>query len=446
MPNANIVLILDKSTSMSVDQYFSSAQTDCATFVNIMKINDNLGAVTLSTSSQIIFPSSGNQLVTITGLPVQNQAVQAFVGTQMAGSTNMTSAISASHSMIATASTPRAIILMSDGEWNTGGNPLTNLPTDVPIYTIALGPSAGLQTLQSIANSTVGQGQGYYYAPTGWDLATIYNTIVPQARVRSLAANTQPLLPNYNFQSFPAVLQPGNNQGCFAVSWGNQSVAYTPNTPVGQQINVLLRDPNGNIVTPATAAPGPGFVVLTVNNPIPGQWQVGTWTANVGSLQTTVSAYDSNTQLTLDLQFDVANLKVGAPVPFLANIRYDGQPVKGAIVKAVGESPLTSIRQALTDHKSELAKLKVPESHEQAPDTDMYRLKLLRERKLSKGDILPRATYPVVTNENKAGEHHGNISMTEVIGSHTLRVEVTGNSPVDGTPFSRVTQLSVHLE
>jgi len=292
----------------------------------------------------------------------------------------------------------------------------------------------------------VGQGQGYYYAPNGWDLGTIYNNIVSQARVRSLTANAQPLLPNYTFQTFPAILASGNSQGCFAVSWNNQAVIYTSGTPGGQQISVLLRDPNGNNVTPDTVAPGPGFVVLNVNNPIPGQWQVGTWTANTGNLQTTVSAYDSNTQLTLDLQFDVTNLKVGTPVPFIAGINYGGQPVKGAIVKAVAESPLISIRQALTDHKNELAKLKIPKFHEQAPDEAMYRLKLLRERKLSKDDILQRSTYPVNTNENKSGEHHGNISMTKVPGSHTLRVQVTGNSPIDGTLFSRVAQLSVHLE
>ena len=160
MPSANIILILDKSTSMSIDQYFSSAQTDCSTFVNIMKINDKLGVVTLSTGSQIIFPTSGNQMVAITGLPVQNQAVQAVVGTAMAGSTNMTDAIVVSHSLIASAATPRAIILLSDGEYNTGGNPLTNLPTDVPIYTIALGPSWGCKRFRQLPIGLLGQGWG----------------------------------------------------------------------------------------------------------------------------------------------------------------------------------------------------------------------------------------------------------------------------------------------
>jgi hypothetical protein len=445
MPSANIILILDKSTSMSIDEYFSSARTDCSTFVNIMKINDKLGLVTLSTSSQIIFPTSGNQMVAITGLPVQNQAVQAVVGTAMAGSTNMTDAIGVSHSMIASAATPRAIILLSDGEYNTGGNPLTNLPTDVPIYTIALGPSSGLQTLQTIANRTVGSGLGYYYAPDGWDLAAIYNTIAPSIQVRNLASNTQPLLSNYTFNSFPVTVPSGNTQACFAVNWTNPAVTYTPGTPSGQQISVSLKDPNGNVVTPATVATGLGFVVLTVNNPVAGQWQVGTWTASTGNLQTTVAGFDSNTQLTLDMKFDTAKLKVGAPVPLVANIHYDGQPIKGAIVTAIGDSPLVSNQQALADHKTALSKLKVPKSREQAP-SDLLRLRMLRERNLSKGDILQRAKYPISISASDSGEQHGSVTMTDTPGSHTVEVSVTGRSPVDDTPFSRVTRLSVHLE
>lgn len=445
MAAANIVLILDRSTSMSADQYFTSAQTDCSTFANIMKLNDTLGIVTLSTSSQIIFPTSGNQMVLITGLPVQNQAVQAVVGTGMAGTTNMVSAIATSHSMIATAPTPRAIILLSDGEYNTGGNPLNNLPTDVPIYTIALGPSSGLQTLQAIANQTVGAGLGYYYAPDGWDLASIYNSIAPATRMRTLAANVRPLLPNFNFQSFPVTLQSGNNQACFAINWTNPAVTYTPGTPTGKQISVSLRDPNGNVVTPATIATGQGFVVLTVNNPLAGQWHVGTWTASTGTLQTTVAGFDSNTQLTLDMKFDTAKLKVGAPVPFVASIQYDGQPIKGATVTAIADSPLVSIKQALAAHKTALSKLKVPKSREQAP-RDLLRLRMLRERKLSKGDILQRATYPISISGSDSGERHGSITMTGTPGSHTVEVLVTGRSPVDGTPFSRVTRLSVHLE
>ncbi|NYT05919.1 MAG: VWA domain-containing protein, partial [Methanomicrobiales archaeon] len=86
----------------------------------------------------------------------------------------------------------KAAILLSDGDWNTGGDPkggygavsLTDIGTgsvitwmannNIKIYTIRLGSSGNEADLTSYAAETGGR---YYYAPSGDDLAAIYTEI-----------------------------------------------------------------------------------------------------------------------------------------------------------------------------------------------------------------------------------------------------------------------------
>lgn len=445
MPNANIVLILDCSGSMGYYKYFGPAQTDQATFVQIMRSGDGLGLVGFSDNSWIFFPSNGaSQLVNITGLPVQNQAVGTIMAQTTHNMTNISAAIATAHGMLASAATPRAIVLLSDGEANVGPDPLANLPTDIPIHTIALGPSAGTNMLQQIAYRTVGQGQGYHYAPSGWDLASIYNMIVQTTGVSNTALNAQVPLPNFNFNAQPLQIAGGQSEARVAVNWTDANTVYTPGTPVGAQISVALRDPNGNVVQPATTATGTGFVVLSVPNPAAGQWQVGLWSAQGGgagaTLQSVAGGFEPGSSTRLELAFEGDSFEPGKPVRFRAAVTHEGEPVKELQVTAVAESPLVSVEQALDYHQQRLRHM--PEVEAGGGAGDRRKLALLEDR--FPGHILPRERYPVETERDGDG-HCGALDRTVAAGSHTMRVSVVGRSPADGSLFRREGRLSVHV-
>ncbi|KQC03890.1 MAG: hypothetical protein APR53_04560 [Methanoculleus sp. SDB] len=86
----------------------------------------------------------------------------------------------------------KAVILLTDGDWNTGGDPqggygVTSFPetgtgsvitwiknNNIRIYTIRLGSSGNEADLQAYAAESNGT---YYHAPTGDDLAAIYTEI-----------------------------------------------------------------------------------------------------------------------------------------------------------------------------------------------------------------------------------------------------------------------------
>ncbi|MHC1626267.1 MAG: Ig-like domain-containing protein [Methanoculleaceae archaeon] len=90
-----------------------------------------------------------------------------------------------------------AVILLTDGHWNTGGDPeggeeAVSYPeigtgsvirwaadNQIPIYTIGLGDDVDGASLRSYADETGGT---YYYAPAGAELAEIYTTIAGELR------------------------------------------------------------------------------------------------------------------------------------------------------------------------------------------------------------------------------------------------------------------------
>jgi Mg-chelatase subunit ChlD len=170
MPVNSIVPILDQSGSMGSEGKLPAAQTDICTFINIMQTTDRLAVVAFSDNSSEIYPGASSPLVAIAGQSTLDSACQAVLATTALDMTNIAAAIAQAHGLLASAATPRAMVLASDGIWNAGGDPTQNLPTDIPIYTIALGNTFNPSFLQTIATQTGGQ---YNYEPDAFQLAEI---------------------------------------------------------------------------------------------------------------------------------------------------------------------------------------------------------------------------------------------------------------------------------
>ena len=444
MPTANIVVVLDRSGSMGPSQYnyLGPAQTDASTFINLMHPGDSLAAVAFQTSVAMVYPNSQSLVLIPQDQSVQNAASQAIVALTATGSTNMAGAVQMANAILASAAVPRGIVFLSDGEYNVGPNPNTVVNTAIPIYTIALGPSAGTSTLQQMATNTQGV---YNYAPDAWSLADIYYAIVGQSGVAQVTTNQQKAVPNYQFQTVPATIAAGNAHGYFSVAWTDQSIQFTPSTPVGKQVNIGLRSPGGQTYATPTAT-GPGFVVFKIPNPQAGTWQVGSWVASPTNFQSSVGAFEPDSPTTLQLAAPAEPVAAGSPVELNVNLADNGEPLSDAAVTAALESPAVTVDQALRLHADRLMSI-TPDAallEDGVPEEHARLFTLMRTR--PDLDLLPRSTIPLPAEPGASASHLVRHPGLLTPGSHTLHVSIRGYSPTTKSEFTRVQRVSFVVE
>lgn len=436
MTNASVVVCLDASASMSQRSYFEPAKTDAATFVNIMQTGDSLGVTAFSNNAWISYPASSSLVATITSQGDQDTATGAIMALQTVNMTNMTAALNTSASMLTSAADPKAIVMLSDGQYNDGGDPLQHLPS-VPVYTIALGNDGQVQTLRQIATQTSGT---FHLAPTPFDLADIYNEIIGQTQVAAVVANQKQNVSQNNFWILPATISGNEPEATFSISWTNWAIKYVSGTPTGNQINVSLQDPSGATQTPAPSSSGNGFVVFKVQNPMAGTWKAAIWSSAAGTLGTSGGAFDPHINVQMRAQAPTL-ASVGQPVPITANLHDGGgNIISDAVVSASLEHPTMTPEQALAKHRKRLDALSPHKVEEEASDNVRM---LTLQSEIGPGErLLPFDHRPLEVKKDKDGVNH--IEFTPAVkGAHIVRLETTGTNPHTGTAISRARRISI---
>jgi Mg-chelatase subunit ChlD len=194
----DVVLATDRSGSMAGTK-MTDAKAAATLFANNLSVQDNVGLVSFG----------GSTATSDLGLTNNKPTITAKIATYGAsGNTPMRDAVFNSANMIKTtgrdpATTVRAIILLTDGEWNTAGDPqgiitspntilsepdsvgtssvITYAKTNnMKLYIIGLGVSSGYRTiLESYVTEVGGK---YYNAPSSAELAGIYADIAGELR------------------------------------------------------------------------------------------------------------------------------------------------------------------------------------------------------------------------------------------------------------------------
>jgi VWFA-related protein len=166
----SVMLTIDKSGSMAGTP-LTDAKTAAATFVSLLQTGDKAALISFDDVVTVVqgFTSDKNVL---------SNAINAIVS---GNNTAMYDALYESVNQTRLQSGRKAIILMSDGQNNSGTHTLTDAIAyanqySIPVFTIGLGSSSD-QTLQQIATQT---GGAYYAAPTSADLSRIYQSISQQ--------------------------------------------------------------------------------------------------------------------------------------------------------------------------------------------------------------------------------------------------------------------------
>jgi hypothetical protein len=451
---ASIVAIVDRSGSMvwgSPNSLLTIAKTYASSFLSSVTSGDSIAVISFETGAAMVYPSS-QSLVTVTGgpglpSPERAAASAAIQGIQLGGGTNMSAAITIANSLLLPAAAPKGAVLVSDGEANFGLLPPTAAANaNIRLFTIGLGQisSNGQTQLANLATATGGK---YYYAPKGVQLALVYYDIVGAANISAVVANNAQAPGPLAIQTFTVPVSTSLPAMAFAVCWEDPACQFSPNTPVGNQVNVSLQDPSGNVYSAPTDI-GTGYCTFEIPNPPPGIWTFATWCGQTNAFAGQAGLFERNASIQLDLAATRNLIGDGGELEVAASVTDGGAPLTGVSVRARLRSPAMSVEDAVDLHGERLAA--VPLDEDRPPPADALDTALRRARILSSVDPdFELVTYGerfVPHVEEDKGTYVVGGTYAEVRGSHTVEVEVSGYSPISRSHFRRTSLLSVVRE
>ncbi|PHS39968.1 MAG: hypothetical protein COA91_04880 [Robiginitomaculum sp.] len=275
--NLKTMLVVDRSGSMQTDNRIGFAKQGVTLFTNILKAQDSVGLASFSSSAGV---NTNLALATPAHVASVNAAANSLVAS---GLTNIGGGLQAGLTQL-TSQTSRScnelIILFSDGDHNTGTNPISVIPSikneGVAVISVAIGSglsSSGLSTLQTIGTQTGGE---FFQVQNGFQLLVQFARLAAEASNQGILAQ-QPTLQfqNTEVQSFPLFVE--NNVSTITVIFTRAQTS--------DDFSIKLLDPAG---TDVTASGGVvrndvgNAVEFTISSPAAGEW-MAEFTANAVS-------------------------------------------------------------------------------------------------------------------------------------------------------------------
>ncbi len=270
-----VVQCIDRTGSMLSFGYDSAARANAKRFIDLLSLGDTTGVVTFAdpAADPLATPETDRSRLefpmTLLDDPgdagVARAAIDAIA---FGGWTPIGAGVSRSATMLVSAPSPRAILLISDGYENRDPSVATVLstwPANLQVFTIALGPAADIPLLQQIAMQTGGLFQA---SPTALDLHLIYNQMRADITDDGLVLN-RAVLAGEDEGEHSAYVEP-------AADWLTVTVSYAERRP--SKIGVF--SPSGRTVSPndlgVQMLHGEGYAVVRIARPAPGHWRIRT--------------------------------------------------------------------------------------------------------------------------------------------------------------------------
>ncbi len=436
-------LVLDTSNSMTYYGYVDITKIDSKAFLSCARSGDYMAVCNYDSSGHTPFPlaevTDSNSVISDASTIVQGLN---FTGP----STNMASGLQQGISQLSAQTTPRGLVLLSDGQNNAGPGPLSVPPPPYPIFSCAMGPNSDQSLMQQIAARTT-NGQ-YYYAPKVVDMMKIYN------QIRALNPQTQSIANNLNsipqdyYELVPATVSQGNSQAQFVVAWTNTNLAYTAGNPSATQLSITLVDPHNNTTSYTPSIIGSGYVVFNVPSPI-----VGTWNAQVlygsgsSSLPVTVGVFEFQHDPSQVLAVQVEAPQVvnsGEPIPIKAQVTHGDEVISNATIHAEITRPKISQKNALEKYRADYEGLSVNGMEVNGAPEDIQKLQALHLQRMPEEDILPHiTTMQHLVKNGDSNVHTTSVDATQEAGSYNIHLKVKGTSHVNGSEFQRSHLLTV---
>jgi Mg-chelatase subunit ChlD len=284
---ANIVLVIDRSGSMSDYGKIGSAKTAAKQFIDLTK-DDMVGVVSYSSSATV-----NAHLVKIIDdtqrIPLKN----AVDGMYASGNTSVGDGLLKAMGDLdayAVQGGVKAIVLLTDGLENTAPYVSSVLPSiiakKIVVYTVGLGSDADGSLLSNIASQTGGE---YYFSPSAGQLADIYKSIKSKVGTKDRTVKSS---------SSPVPAQDSTSES-FVIDSSIDFVSFAMTASYGWGVILTLVDPDGILIDSAYAQVDTNieytheqtYQIYRVKAPKAGEWTMKV--KNTGSSTQEVSFFVS---------------------------------------------------------------------------------------------------------------------------------------------------------
>ena len=442
------VLDIDRSGSMDWDNKMTAAKDAAKVFVDLLERpsgwwifktdRDKVGLVSFETSATLD-----------SHLTVNFDDVKAVINGYIAsGATNMGDALSKSITEMKTNgrdNTIWSIIYFTDGQTNTGleKNEILNtlvpeaVNTKINIYTCGYGTDVDPTFLQDVANAANGK---YFFAPDKATLIKIYT------EMSHVIKGWQQLL------SLEGTVQQGEikTAGTFNIQSGVNHLKIIL-TWQGSDLDLILRDPNGNTVTPGMAG-----IIYSGCSAFPEYYELyapmaGTWTIQVYGNQVP----SQSEGFTIMVFQPTAMIQVK---PTKWDISYPEDITQTFTVSEItGSIDLTDVTftaSDLTGTTTDAPVRSLLNEQAEAEELGVNLIPSITEISTESSHIIPSSSFSFTPNDitipagesrgihgtftlppnTPIGDYSGTIHVTSNGGTSTISVTLSVNAPPDETP------------
>lgn len=351
-----VILILDHSGSMSIDDRLTFAKQGAAQFVDLLGVGDSVGVVSFDDTVTVNFG-----LTAITGAGTRNAAKAAINAITLGGATNIGGGLQAALGQINALtdhSCNNVFVLLSDGDHNTGPAPATVIPAlqDAGVTVLSVGLGAGISatgqaTLQNVASQTGGK---FFRVSSAADLTALFIQLSAETTGSGLLVRLPQAIASGQIKEVPVFVEAGAENATFAVTLENSA----------DSITVSLLSPSGVVITEADAIANPNveFIsgplsrIFRIQAPEGGTWKIVIAAGSIvnGNLQVLALAKHDGVSFSVSVLEDTLTFPKAVEID--GTPRFGGEPVLGALITGVvirpdGSSvPLTLFDDGLAEH------------------------------------------------------------------------------------------------
>lgn len=315
------VLVIDHSGSMAGEP-LELAKKGAKIFVNPMQPDDEIAVVAFSSEATPLFPLT---TMTETQKKVAKQAIDPLTSD---GGTDIGAGLAAGLDLLQASGSGfcnRAILLLSDGQAAEPTEVIAALKAEqIPVCTIAIGPSVDEELMQKIAAET---GGAFLRVPDTTELASLFAKHAAWIKQQGVVADKHGLLLDTQTKTINVTVDASTRTASFIVSWDGAATA----------VAVALESPDDHIYSVGSSKDVQIFeddasksFVVSGKAAVPGQW--------------TIELLNQTSEI---IQFDVVGLSDNPFVQFAAGSDQQKyawpQPMKVTATARFG-APLTGIK------------------------------------------------------------------------------------------------------
>lgn len=351
-----VILILDRSRSMSVEQRLAFAKEGANQFIDLLEIGDSIGIVSFDNTLAVNF-----SLATITGDGTKNDAKAAVNAIALGANTNIGGGLQTALGQItslADHSCNNVFVLLSDGNHNTGRAPARVIPAlqDAGVTVLSVGVGAGISpvgqaTLQNVASQTGGT---FFRVSNSADLVGLFTQLSAETTGHGLLARAPQAIASGESKEIPVFVESGSESATFAVSLKDSAdnITLSLRSPSGLGITQVDGSLNPNIEFTS----GPLSRIFRIQAPEGGTWKLVITAGAIanGNLQVLALAKHDGTGFSISVVKDKLTFPEAAEIH--GTPRFGGEAVVGASITGVvirpdgSRVPLTLFDDGLAEH------------------------------------------------------------------------------------------------